>query len=247
MAYQKGDIKLEGQLGDLTFYKQGGSHRARVKRGVDPKRIAKDPKFERSRENSMEFGRASAMAKKIRVALREVLPLFHEGTMQTRLNGRILQVIKNDATNVRGERSLAATDLPLLIGFSFNAASAWKDVYFGAVARSFDTITKKIQVVFPSYWGPAVISAPKDASGIRFSVVALAMDPEKESCLCSFEHSPILPKSGNLPEQLFELEVATADTPIILLTGLAFFREKGGYDMPIEQPMANALDIIDVL
>jgi len=247
MAYQKGDIKLEGQLGDLTFYKQGGSHRARVKRGVDPKRIAKDPKFERSRENSMEFGRASAMAKKIRVALREVLPLFHEGTMQTRLNGRILQVSKNDATGTRGNRSIKAADLPLLIGFSFNAASAWKDAYFGNVLRSFDSEARKVQVFFPSYWAPAVISAPKDASGIRFSVVALAMDMENERYECSFEHSPILPKSGNLPEQLFELEVATADTPIILLTGLAFFREKGGYDMPIEQPMANALDIIDVL
>lgn len=247
MAYQKGDIKLEGQLGDLTFYKQNGSYRARVKKGLDPKRIATDPRFERTRENSSEFGHASAIAKKIRLALHGVLPLFREGTMQTRLNGRILQVIKNDATNVRGKRTLTTNDLPLLIGFSFNAVSAWKDVYFGNVIRSFDPSSGKIQVAFPSYWGPAVLSAPKETSGVRFSVVTIAMDMENDTYQSCFEHSPILPRSSTLPEQLFELEVEVTDAPILLLTGLAFFREKGGYDLPIEQPMANALDIIDVL
>lgn len=247
MAYQKGDIKLEGQLGDLTFYKQGESYRARAKRGVDPKRIATDPKFERSRENSTEFGHASAVAKKMRMALREVLPLFHEGTMQTRLNGRVLQVVKNDSVNIRGKRTLTANDLHLLVGFSFNAFSAWKDVYYGNVIRSFDPAADKVQVAFPSYWGPAVLSAPKEADGVRFSVVAVTMDLENGNCRCCFEHSPILPRRRTLPDQLFELDTETTDDPILLLTGLAFFREKGGYDVPIERPMANALDIIDVL
>jgi len=247
MAYQKGNIKLEGQLGDLTFYKQNGTYRARAKKGVDAKRIATDPKFERTRENSSEFGRASAIAKKIRLALHAVLPLFHEATMQTRLNGRVLQVIKNDAANVRGKRTLSANDLPLLIGFSFNAASAWKDVYFGNVIRSLDTASRNVRVAFPSYWGPAVLAGPKEASGVRFSVAAITMDLESGRYESRVEHSPILSRSSTLPEQLFELEMDTADEPVLLLAGLAFFREKAGYVVPIEEPMLNALDIIDVL
>lgn len=93
MAYQVGDVKLKGRIGDLTFYKQGESFLAKRKGGVSSRRMATDPKFERSRENSTEFGLASAEAKRIRQAIREVLPLFPDGTMQTRLNKRLLQLI----------------------------------------------------------------------------------------------------------------------------------------------------------
>ncbi|MGV3763209.1 MAG: hypothetical protein ACO1NT_12065, partial [Parapedobacter sp.] len=138
MAYQVGDIKFEGQIGDLSFYKQGDAYLAKRKGGVSSKRMATDPKLERSRENSTEFGRASAAAKRLRLAMRNVLPLFHEGTMQTRLNKRILQLIKGDGTNDRGKRRVIAENLPLLAGFSFNSGSAWKDVYYAPVQRVFN-------------------------------------------------------------------------------------------------------------
>ena len=53
MAKQKGIIKLEGTIGDITFYKstQDG-HLAREKGGVSADRIANDPNFQRTRENS---------------------------------------------------------------------------------------------------------------------------------------------------------------------------------------------------
>lgn len=246
MAYQIGDIKFKGQLGDLTFYKQGDSYLAKRKGGISPKRMATDPKLERSRENSSEFGRASTAAKQLRRAMREVLPLFHEGTMQTRLNKRILQLIKGDGTSDRGKRRLIPVNLPLLIGFSFNSNSSWKDVYYAPFQRSFDERSGKLLVTFPEHWAAATLLLPKLATGVRFTVAALTADTKNETFHCCYEHSPVLPASGLLPQQRFELDAGMTGLPVILATGLAFFKEVGGYQVPIEKPLCNALDIIDV-
>lgn len=248
MAYQKGDIKLEGRLGDLTFYRRGGSYQVRRKAGVSAERFASDPKFVRSRENSQEFGRASAVAKLIRRAVQPVLSLFHDGSMQTRLNKRILQLVKGDAINLRGERDLLTENLYLLQGFSFNREAAWKDVYYAPVDIDFDQGAGKLRVYFPSHWSAAVLNFPKGPkpSGVRFTVATVSLDMENEHSYGLHEHSPILPTSGQLPQQLFELEVEKAHLPLIVLVGLAFFREKGGFQIPIEEPLHNALDVITV-
>ena len=58
MARQKGLIKLDGTIGGITFYKSKDGYLAREKGGVCADRIAKDPNFQRTRENGEEFGRA---------------------------------------------------------------------------------------------------------------------------------------------------------------------------------------------
>jgi hypothetical protein len=60
MARQKGIIKLEGTIGDVSFYKSKDGYLAREKGGVDGDRIKNDPAFQRTRENGSEFGRAGS-------------------------------------------------------------------------------------------------------------------------------------------------------------------------------------------
>lgn len=45
MARQKGIIKLDGTIGDITFYKSKDGYLAREKGGVPADRIANDPAF----------------------------------------------------------------------------------------------------------------------------------------------------------------------------------------------------------
>ena len=74
MARQRGIIKLQGQMGGVSFYKsQQDGFLAREKGGVDADRIKNDPNFERTRENGAEFGRAGAAGKLLRTALRALL------------------------------------------------------------------------------------------------------------------------------------------------------------------------------
>lgn len=46
MAKQSGILKLEGTIGNITFYKSQDGFLAREKGGVDGARIASDPKFQ---------------------------------------------------------------------------------------------------------------------------------------------------------------------------------------------------------
>jgi hypothetical protein len=60
MAQLKGILPLRGATGNITFYKSKKSgNMMREKTGVEAKRIANDPAFERTRENGAEFGRAA--------------------------------------------------------------------------------------------------------------------------------------------------------------------------------------------
>jgi hypothetical protein len=61
MARQKGIIKLEGTIGDISFYKSKDGHLARTKGGVDGEWIQNDPAFQRTRGNRQEFDRSGSI------------------------------------------------------------------------------------------------------------------------------------------------------------------------------------------
>ncbi|RZK42147.1 MAG: hypothetical protein EOO90_08705 [Pedobacter sp.] len=63
MAFQRGSVKLEGNVGELSFYKVDDNYLAKQKRGPSKEKIASDPSFERMRENATEFGSARRFAK----------------------------------------------------------------------------------------------------------------------------------------------------------------------------------------
>lgn len=73
MAKQKGIIKLEGTIGDITFVKTKDGYIAKEKTGLTGERIANDPAFQRTRENGAEFGRAGKAGKMLRTAFRSLL------------------------------------------------------------------------------------------------------------------------------------------------------------------------------
>jgi hypothetical protein len=121
MARQKGVIKLQGQMGGISFYKsQQDGFLAREKGGFDASRIRNDPSFVRTRENGAEFGRAGAAGKLLRTAMRALLLNVADSRMTSRLTAEMVKVIQADATNTRGLRNVIDGEAELLIGFEFN-------------------------------------------------------------------------------------------------------------------------------
>src|SRR5688572_28837390 len=120
MATQHGVIKFMGTIGDLTFYKgDDGTYGVKAKSGVSAERIATDPKFLRTRENNREFGSAGTSGKLLRAAFQSLI-----GGSDKRMIGRLTQTmmrcLKEDTTNIRGERRVADGDLQFLNNFDFN-------------------------------------------------------------------------------------------------------------------------------
>jgi hypothetical protein len=95
MARLNGILKIEGTLDQLTFYKTKDCYLVKIKSGVSADRIASDPNFQRTRENSAEFGNAASVGKLHRDALRNMMINLSDN----RVTSRVTKVI-NPATGV---------------------------------------------------------------------------------------------------------------------------------------------------
>lgn len=62
MAKQTGEVKLEGTIGNICFYKIGDEWYARLKSSLTGKRVKKDPRFRRTMEYAGMLAQASRLA-----------------------------------------------------------------------------------------------------------------------------------------------------------------------------------------
>jgi hypothetical protein len=101
MATQKGILKVQGTLDDLTFYKSKDGHLVKQKTHISADRIANDPAFSRTRENNKEFGAAGKAGKILRNAIKTLLRSCKDQRVASRLSKEMMKVIKADSTSVR--------------------------------------------------------------------------------------------------------------------------------------------------
>lgn len=130
MGVQESFIKIKGKVGDLTFYKTRDGYQVREKKSsLTAARIATDPKFKLTRQNGMEFGRAGRNSKALRFIFRKAMLNIADSRVTSRLTTTLLQIIKSDDENRRGERVLLPAMIGQLAGFQFNAASSFYDLF----------------------------------------------------------------------------------------------------------------------
>jgi hypothetical protein len=65
MPRQKGTLKFNGTIGDLTFYQMYGIHYVRHKTSLNKKRVQTDAAFANSRRSSALFAQAATLAKEV--------------------------------------------------------------------------------------------------------------------------------------------------------------------------------------
>jgi len=252
VAIQKSSITLEGQIGDLSFYKSNGKALVRQRTGASKERIKTAPSFARTRENNTEFGRASSAGKRIRVAARLALgeryTLFEDPTAVNRLTTRMTAVVRSDTTHGRGERTVLPENLPLLHGFSFNAVAALKDVLFIPPRCAYQRETGLLEVMLPALSPDNVMAAPKGVERCSFHVGAILFNTGVEPLPVVAQHQELLPMNRRtIPAQSFRLELpeASAD-PVIICFGISFYRNLGGYPVPIQDQGRNVFEVIGV-
>src|SRR6187549_4302321 len=151
MAKQKGIIKLEGTIGDITFFKSKDGYLARERGGIPADRIANDPAFQRTRENGAEFGRAGKAGKYLRTALRSLLQNVSDSRMIARLTKEMMRVIKADETNPRGYRNVIDGEAEFLKGFEFNVNSKLGTTLFAPFTGTVNRVTGELSVGIPSF------------------------------------------------------------------------------------------------
>lgn len=248
MARQNSINKLKGTIGDITYFKSRDGHMAREKGGVDGKRIASDPRFQRTRENGMEFGRAGRSGKLLRMAVRPVLVNSTDRRMVSRLTQSMMAVIKADLTSQRGLRNVIDGEAELLTGFEFNIdgklSSSLSVDYVSQIDRAAGELTVSIDPFVPFL----MLGAPTGTSHFKIISAGTEVDFEEETFVSDFSETAILPWDNNATTAITLTNGVTAAStkPLFLLLGVKYFEEVNGQMYPLKSSSFNPLAIVKV-
>lgn len=248
MARQKGIIKLQGTIGDISFYKSQDGHLAREKGGVDASRIANDPAFVRTRENGAEFGSSAASGKLLRDAIRPMLMSAGDNRVVSRLT-KIMTDIKNeDTVSARGLRTVgtaigSVSAKAMLKGFNFNIRAILGAVLFKPYQVTIGTGVITINGLIPIN----DIAFPSGATHMTVKGAWAKVDfaaGTSDVQMTNLVNFPIDGTANNIV--LTPLAVpAGAGTDLYLLQ-IEFFQETNGILYSLKNGAYNALAIVEV-
>jgi hypothetical protein len=248
MARQKGIIKIEGTVGDLTFYKSKDGHLVREKGGVPADRIANDPNFQRTRENGAEFGRAGKAGKILRNAIRGLLQNAKDAKVVSRLTTEMVKVIQADLTSVRGLRNVIDGEADLLNGFEFNINAKLGTTLYAPYTPAINRVAGSIILNVPPMIPLNMIAAPSGATHYRIVSAGAEIDFENEVTRSDLQESAILPLDNVLSADLLLTNNVTPNSTNVLFAvlGIQFFQEVNGVKYPLKNGAFNALAIVAV-
>lgn len=246
MAKQTGIFPLEGQIGNITFFKSKDGFMARQKGGVSAQRIASDPAFARTRENMAEFKRAGKASKLLRTALRSILMKASDGRMFNRLTSKMMEVIKLDAVNTRGQRNVIDGEVGLVDQFEFNEQGKFASSFFAPFTASIDRLTGKATVDIPPFVPANMINFPQGSTHWKLSIMAAAVNFESETyknatAESGYGDSSMVATAATSLEA--DLPAGLTD-PIFLVLAIEFLQEVNGVKYPLFNGTFNACAMV---
>ena len=248
MARQESYIKLKGKIGDLTFFKTRNGYQVREAKGIDPERIATDPRFQRTRENGAEFRRGIAAGKLLRMAIRPVILMDADAGMANRLTSRMMRILQEDAVNDRGERRVLGDNIGLLKGFNFNGNAQLANTLFVESAATIDRATGILQVALPAFDPKTRLVAPKGTTHFQFQAVGVSVDFDADTHVMEVTEGPVLPLGESVAATELEVKLPAEGTaPLLLIFGIDFLQEvKNGKTFPLQNGAFNVLMVMEV-
>ena len=138
-------------IDNISFFKTKDGYSARKKTGISAQAMANDPRFERTRENMAEFGRAAKASKLLRTALLESTVGATDRKMVPRLTQAMMAVIAADSISDRGKRNVIDGEAELLEGFEFNMEGKLSSTLLANYAATINRVTGSCKVSVPSY------------------------------------------------------------------------------------------------
>lgn len=248
MAKQKGIIKLEGTIGDITFFKSQDGYLAREHAPVSAEQIANDPAFQRTRENNAEFGRAGKASALVRNALRAVIQNAKDARLAARLTGEFSKVIKADLTNPRGLRNVIDGEAELLEGFNCNKNAPLSSTLYAPYSAGINRATGVCAVDLQSFIPANSIAAPSGATHFKILIMAAAINFETEQYDNQLQETAMLPLNAvaTAPINLSCNLPAAGTTPMFLALGIQFYQQVNGVNYPLKDGGFNALQLVKV-
>ena len=248
MAKQKGIIKLEGTIGDITFYKSKDGFLAKGKGGIPADRIANDPNFQRTRENGSEFGRAGKAGKVLRNSIRALLQNASDRLVVSRLTTQMVKVIQEDVTNTRGLRNVIDGEAELLEGFEFNINGKLGTTLYAPFTSTIDRVAGTLVADIPSFVPANMVAAPGGTTHFKIISAGTEVDFENERFVTQTTETAILPwdNTATAVASLSNAVTANSTHPLFLVLGISFYQEVNGQMYPLKNGSYNALSLVKV-
>lgn len=247
MGRQKSANPLTGKIGGITYYKSKDGFMARDGQGIEGKRIKTEERYERTRENAAEFGRASKGMSEIRLALNTILKKTSDPKAMIRLSRLLFQILKTDPVGARGERTVSLGDISMLNDFQFNIGKNLKTAldprfYTSTMNRETGESTITIQSFNPRI----DLSFPDAANHFRFILAAVEVDFD------NLQHSKFITSSNSIPLATNATEPLTLTTTLpaggnhslLLVFGIRFEDVVNGVAYTLNDAQYNTLAII---
>jgi hypothetical protein len=161
----------------------------------------------------------------------------------------MLQIIKTDAVNVRGERTVDNGDLELLEGFDFNNEGRLNATLFAPYTSDVDQALGELGISIPAFVPSDTIAFPVGATHFKFLAGAAEIDFENEE----FNFVKAVSADIALGPQLattVDLDLTlTANSPsnLFLVLGLDFMQEVNGAMYPLRNGNYNPLTIVEIV
>jgi hypothetical protein len=241
-------MKLEGTIGDITFYKSKDGYLAKEKGGIPADRIANDPNFQRTRENGAEFGRAGNAGKVLRNALRALLQNAKDPRVVSRLTTEFVKVIQADLTSQRGLRNVIDGEAELLEGFDFNINAKLGTTLYAPFTATINRVTGELTANIPAFIPINMIAAPSGATHFRIVSAAAEIDFTNEVFVIDSNETADLPWDGVATAVINHVNNVTANSthPLFLVLGIQFYQEVNGIKYSLKNGAYNALNIVKV-
>jgi len=264
MSKQKGIIKLEGNLGGISFYSSDGEHLARIANGPSKESIAKDTAFKRTREHNKEFDGSAKVSKSFRQALGSVLKDMAGRYLTARLT-KIFKIINLKANGVRGQRPIELSQYKdTLKNFDLDKKISLTSVFSAPYTVTHTPDRSEATLTVPNFIPDDFIDAPAGATHFKL-ILALgtvsdflynngtddyeAASPGQNG-LSIVELSTIrplgaTPSTFNLTATLTGSPVLDPEISAVVCLGIEFYQEVGGNFYAFSQD--NAMKVIDVI
>jgi hypothetical protein len=248
MARQRGIIKLDGTLDDITFQKTQDGYRAKTTGRVSASKIATDPNFVRTRENMAEFSRAGKAARLFKTAFQSKARKVGDSRVGSRLVAAMMKVLQQDATNDRGLRNVLDGDLGLLKGFDFNVHATVESSIAAPFTASIDSLAGQAKINIPSFVPEDMVKVPVGATHFIVFATVAEVDFENARYTVQSKESAVLPWDNNATEDIDLAPTFASNSPLHLFLGLGieFMQELHGKYYSLKNGAYNALSIVMV-